>query len=186
MIKKLIETHEGIQTEFCAKSESGLEQAGAEVETRYITISKKKKDGKPGCYLKLTINLYHSSSRILVNGSRVDLFMDVIFTELLNELKRLYSNIAVMNRTMNEAISKSLEEQSESIPVVRSLSIEPSQNEVNNSNERTMRQENSLIGVFAVRLKKASRTFMESMCWFQQTRPQTTLLLFDGYIILTL
>ena len=25
----------------------------------------------------------------------------------------------------------------------------------------------------------------ESMCWFQQTRTQTTLLLFDGYIILT-
>ena len=25
---------------------------------------------------------------------------------------------------------------------------------------------------------------MESVCWFQQTRPQTTLLLFDGYIIL--
>ena len=25
---------------------------------------------------------------------------------------------------------------------------------------------------------------MGSMCWFQQTRPQTTLLLFDGYIIL--
>ena len=31
-----------------------------------------------------------------------------------------------------------------------------------------------------------SRTFIESMFWFQQTRPQTTLLLFDGYIILTL
>ena len=61
--------------------------------------------------------------------------MDVIFTELLNELKRLYSNIAVMDSTMNEAISKSLEVQRQSIPVVRPFSIEPSQNEVNNSNE---------------------------------------------------
>ena len=33
---------------------------------------------------------------------------------------------------------------------------------------------------------RVSRTFIESMFWFQQTRPQTTLLLFDGYIILTL
>ena len=30
------------------------------------------------------------------------------------------------------------------------------------------------------------RLFIESIFWFQQTRPQTTLLLFDGYIILTL
>ena len=30
------------------------------------------------------------------------------------------------------------------------------------------------------------QTEKESMFWFQQTRPQTTLLLFDGYIILTL
>ena len=35
-------------------------------------------------------------------------------------------------------------------------------------------------------LKQVSRTFIQSMFWFQQTRPQTTLLLFDGYIILTL
>ena len=35
-------------------------------------------------------------------------------------------------------------------------------------------------------LKQVSRTFIESMFWFQQTRPQTMLLLFDGYIILTL
>ena len=35
--------------------------------------------------------------------------------------------------------------------------------------------------------RAVSRTFIESMFWFQQTRPQTTLLLlFDGYIILTL
>ena len=34
-------------------------------------------------------------------------------------------------------------------------------------------------------LKQVSKTFIESMFWFQQTRPQTTLL-FDGYIILTL
>ena len=31
-----------------------------------------------------------------------------------------------------------------------------------------------------------SKTFIESMFWFQQTRPQTTLLLFDGYTMLTL
>ena len=29
-------------------------------------------------------------------------------------------------------------------------------------------------------LSRVSRTFIESMFWFQQTRPQTTLLLFDG------
>ena len=35
-------------------------------------------------------------------------------------------------------------------------------------------------------LRRVSRTFRESMFWFQQTRLQTTLLLFDCYIILTL
>ena len=35
-------------------------------------------------------------------------------------------------------------------------------------------------------LKQGIQEFIESMFWFQQTRPQTTLLLFDGYIILIL
>ena len=35
-------------------------------------------------------------------------------------------------------------------------------------------------------LKQGIQGFIESMFWFQQTRPQITLLLFDGYIILTL
>ena len=35
-------------------------------------------------------------------------------------------------------------------------------------------------------LKQGIQDFIESMFWFQQTRPHTTLLLFDGYIILTL
>ena len=35
-------------------------------------------------------------------------------------------------------------------------------------------------------LKQGIQDFIESMFWFQQTRPQTTLLLFEGYTILTL
>ena len=35
-------------------------------------------------------------------------------------------------------------------------------------------------------LKQGIQDFHRNLFWFQQTRPQTTLLLFDGYIILTL
>ena len=53
------------------------------------------------------------------------------------------------------------------------------------SNENIHKKEGGSYYVVSAN-SRVSRTFMESMCWFQQTRPQTTLLLFDGYIMLTL
>ena len=117
-VKEFLETDKAVQSEFCVKTETSTEQSGAEVEIRY-KLFQKRKDGEPGCYSKLTINFYNTSSRMLANGSRVDLVMDRIFKELLIEVKRQYSNIVVMDRNIIDAISMSLEDQTNDNPVIK-------------------------------------------------------------------
>ena len=56
--------------------EKVVDENGDNVETRFKVINRKV-DGNPGKISKLTINCYHTTSRILVNGSKVDLFVTV-------------------------------------------------------------------------------------------------------------
>lgn len=58
-------------------TEMGLDSNNAEVELRYRIVNKLK-SGKPGSQLKFTINCYHTSTSILINGSKTDLFVDNI------------------------------------------------------------------------------------------------------------
>ena len=135
VIKESLETDHVIQTEYCVKTEIGTEQSGAEVELRY-KLFQKRKDGEPGCYSKLTINFYHTSSRMLSNGARVDIFMDRIFPDLLLKLKRQYNNIDIMDRNMSEAISKSLEGHDKPNPTLRPLTNGTFQGKVHDSSEQ--------------------------------------------------
>ena len=62
-----------LQLQLAFEEEKVLDENGDNVETRYKVVNRKL-DGNPGKIFKLTINCYHTASRILVNGSRVDFF----------------------------------------------------------------------------------------------------------------
>ena len=81
VIRSILETKDIFKTEYSVKTEEGVDQTEAHIESRY-KLFQRKKGGKPGCYSKLTINMYNTTSRILVNGARLDLFMNNIFTDL--------------------------------------------------------------------------------------------------------
>ena len=77
VIRETLETNDTIQSEFCVKTEEVVDKTGAKVELRY-KLYQKKKDWEPGCYSKLTINLYHTTSRLLSNGPRLEIMTDVV------------------------------------------------------------------------------------------------------------
>ncbi|MES9881859.1 MAG: PHD finger domain-containing protein [Sedimenticola sp.] len=61
--------------------ESGKDITDSTVEMRY-KIFNKKKDGQSGLQTKMTINCYHTTSKMLINGNRVDYFVDNYFPML--------------------------------------------------------------------------------------------------------
>ena len=65
-----------LQLQLAFEEEKVLDENGDNVETRYKVVNRKL-DGNPGKISKLTINCYHTTSRILVNGSRVELFVNM-------------------------------------------------------------------------------------------------------------
>ncbi|MES9879378.1 MAG: hypothetical protein ABW185_00660 [Sedimenticola sp.] len=61
-----------------AESKDAVETQGLTVDT-CVRVFNKKLDGSKGKLQKKIINFYHTSSQILVNGSRVDQFVDDVF-----------------------------------------------------------------------------------------------------------
>lgn len=63
------------------------DSSGATVDS-CIRVHNRKIDGIQGKTTKFVINFYHTTSRLLVNGSRVDLFMNDIHELLHRELSK--------------------------------------------------------------------------------------------------
>ena len=77
-------------------TEMGLDSNNAEVELRYRIVNKLK-SGKPGSQLKFTINCYHTSTSILINGSKTDLFVDNILPCIEKEVHSQEDNLSEIN-----------------------------------------------------------------------------------------
>ena len=73
------------QSEFVYSEEQSLDDKGVGVETRFKVVNRKI-DGNPGKMTKFTINCYHTTSSILINGSKVDFFVKKGLLLLKNKL----------------------------------------------------------------------------------------------------
>ena len=100
----ILQQNEAINTGFCINSEEGVDQTGAKVEVRY-KLFQKRKGGVLGCYSKLTINLYNTSSRLLANGPRIDIMTDIILKDILDILQQKYYAIVIVDQNIKESIS---------------------------------------------------------------------------------
>ena len=65
--------------------EKGVDKAQTEVEIRFRTFNQLK-SCKAGNQLKFTVNCYHTSTSMLVNGSKLELFTENILPKLLDKL----------------------------------------------------------------------------------------------------
>ena len=63
-----------------------IDQAGSNIDSCY-KIYNKKVYGTCGKKLKFVVNLYHTTSQMLVNGSKLDIFLTVIYENLCTEMK---------------------------------------------------------------------------------------------------
>ena len=65
-------------------------------------------DGIQGKTTKFVINFYHTTSRLLVNGSRVDLFINDIHELLHRELSNNGHDLTVLNHHINSTINNAV------------------------------------------------------------------------------
>ena len=66
----------------CIKEDECQNQVGS-----LYRIFNKKKDGSQGIQLKFSVNFYHTTSSILVNGNRVDIFESELFSSICDAIK---------------------------------------------------------------------------------------------------
>ena len=83
--------------------EKVLDEDGVHVETRYKVVNRKV-DGNPGKISKLTINCYHTASKILVNGSKVDLFVSEGLPLVKQHISRFCTDLSDLNQLFERTL----------------------------------------------------------------------------------
>ena len=86
--------------EYAVENRNSLDLSGANVDS-CIKIFNKKADGSCGRMLKF----YHTTSQILVNGNKTDLFISNILDELCSEMKEKCSQLDILNINISSALS---------------------------------------------------------------------------------
>ena len=90
--------------ECAVENRNSLDLSGANVDS-CIKIFNKKADGSCGRMLKFVINFSHTTSQILVNGNKTDLFISNILDELCSEMKEKCSQLDILNINIASALS---------------------------------------------------------------------------------
>jgi hypothetical protein len=116
----------------------GLDNNGSQVDKIYKVFNKKI-DGTIGKQQKFTINLYHTSSQILVNGNRIDIFVELLYQKLCDEIKKEYHNLSIINNNILSAIEQNRIRQGQS------LAIQNSEEKVPNNPRETVEVNNTTI-----------------------------------------
>ena len=88
-------------------TERCLDSNNAEVELRFRIVNKLK-SGKSGRQLKSTINCYHASTYMHINGSKTDLFVDNILPCIEKEVQNVHSqedNLSEINNRIQISLT---------------------------------------------------------------------------------
>ena len=81
---------------FAFVKESGVDLNNAVVDFR-LKFFNRKKDGEIGCIQKFVVNFYNTTSRVMVNGSRVDIFCEEILEPLEQHIFSKCESLDAMN-----------------------------------------------------------------------------------------
>lgn len=85
-------------------TEKGLDKGGSEVEIRFRVLNQLK-CGKTGSQVKFTINCYHTSSSMLVKGSKLDLFNDHILRKNEEEIQNHHDSLDILTLKVQNSIN---------------------------------------------------------------------------------
>ena len=85
----------------CIKEDECQNQVGS-----LYRIFNKKKDGSQGIQLKFSVNFYHTTSSILVNGNRVDIFESELFSSICDAIKASCTKLTIVNEQIAQALTE--------------------------------------------------------------------------------
>ncbi|CAG2184839.1 unnamed protein product [Mytilus edulis] len=86
------------------QKQDGVENAGLTVDS-CSRVYNKKQNGQVGTMLKFTINLFHTSCLMNVNGKRVDLFINNTFDGICEKVEKEFNEIELLNQSIESYLS---------------------------------------------------------------------------------
>ncbi|MCG8113544.1 MAG: hypothetical protein N0E59_22575 [Candidatus Thiodiazotropha taylori] len=92
--------------EYYISSSINEDECQNQVGSMFRVYNKKKKDGTQGTFLKFTVNFYHTTSSILVNGNHVEIFESELFQPLCKQIELRCSELSIVNEQIADALTK--------------------------------------------------------------------------------
>ncbi|CAG2235289.1 CPS40 [Mytilus edulis] len=89
---------------FVVVEQHGVELSNLNIDSCY-KIFNRKANNQPGNLLKFTMNLYHTTNKMTVNGGRVDIFINDIFDKICAEIQNHYTELNICNKTIHSQLS---------------------------------------------------------------------------------
>ena len=89
---------------FVVVEQHGVELSNLNIDSCY-KIFNRKANNQPGNLLKFTMNLYHTTNKMTVNGGRVDIFINDIFDKICAEIQNHYTELKICNKTIHSQLS---------------------------------------------------------------------------------
>ena len=83
--------------------QDGIDTKGAVVDVCF-RVYNTRADGTRGKMLKFVINCYNTTSQILVNGSKVEIFLSEIFERLCKTMKSRHKELEIININISETL----------------------------------------------------------------------------------
>ena len=98
----------------------GIDNDQANVEV-CIRVFNKLKDGTQGKTMKFAIHFYHTNSRMMINGTRVDLFVSDIYKELRETLNNHFDELNILNKDLFDKINNTQQSYNQTNDIAHSV-----------------------------------------------------------------
>ncbi|CAG2196132.1 unnamed protein product [Mytilus edulis] len=93
-----------ISTNYTVLEQHGVELSNLKIDSCY-KVYNRKNNNQPGNLLKFTINLFHTTNKMTVNGNRVDIFINEIFDSLCSEIQSKFKELNICNNTIQSQLT---------------------------------------------------------------------------------
>lgn len=102
-IKNIIQSFDLIG-QFGIQTQIGLDCSDANTDT-CLRVYNRRQNGSVGNIAKFTVNFYHTTNTITVNGNQVDVFMNNIFDKLCESIRSKHPQLDIANATIANQIN---------------------------------------------------------------------------------
>ena len=140
----------------------GIDNDQANVEV-CIRVYNKLKDGTQGKTMKFAINFYHTNSIMMINGTRVDIFVSDIYKQLCKILNNHFDELNILNKDLFDKINNTQQSYNQTNHIAHSVNTSTTTIVTNSQIQSIANPSSSTNATISTAISPTSNTFSSNL-----------------------